>query len=98
MNKRLGVRERLEQALGAGIVATSSLPVGFGRIGLRIEVADGRKLAVKARQDTDPTDLRLEAYMLEELRRHSELPVPAVHVAEPDLLVIDFIETDGGAI
>ena len=36
--------------------------------------------------------------MLGELARHSALPVPAVHVAEPDLLVMDFIETDGGGI
>ena len=28
----------------------------------------------------------------------SALPVPAVHVAEPDLLAMDFIETDGGGI
>ena len=42
-------------------------------------------------------DLNLEAYMLGELARHSSLPVPAVHVAEPDLLAMDFIEADGGA-
>ena len=36
--------------------------------------------------------------MLGELARHSALPVPAVHVAEPDLLAMDFIETDGGGI
>ena len=36
--------------------------------------------------------------MLGELARHSALPVPAVHVALPDLLAMDFIETDGGGI
>ena len=36
--------------------------------------------------------------MLGELARHSTLPVPAVHVAVPDLLAMDFIETDGGGI
>ena len=36
--------------------------------------------------------------MLGELARHSTLPVPAVHVALPDLLAMDFIETDGGGI
>ena len=43
-------------------------------------------------------DLSFEAYMLGELARLSALPVPAVHVAEPDLLAMDFIETDGGGI
>ena len=36
--------------------------------------------------------------MLGELARHSTLPVPAVHLSEPDLLVMDFIETDGGGM
>ena len=36
--------------------------------------------------------------MLGELARLSDLPVPRVHVSEPDLLVMDFIENDGGAI
>jgi len=36
--------------------------------------------------------------MLGELARLSDLPVPHVHVAEPDLLVMDFIDNDGGAI
>ncbi len=36
--------------------------------------------------------------MLGELRRLSALPVPQVHFADADLLVMDFIETDGGGI
>ena len=36
--------------------------------------------------------------MLGELARLSELPVPHVHYADADLLVMDFIETDGGGI
>jgi fructosamine-3-kinase len=42
--------------------------------------------------------LELEAYMLGELKRLSDLPVPLVHHAEPDLLVMDFIAHDGGGI
>lgn len=92
------VKDRLEKALGSPVVASSPLPVGFGLVGLKIDLADGRTLAVKARQATARGDLRLEAYMLGELLRHSELPVPTVRVAEPDLLVMDFIEADGGGI
>ncbi len=36
--------------------------------------------------------------MLGELARHSELPVPHVHYADACLLVMDFIENDGGGI
>ena len=36
--------------------------------------------------------------MLGELARHSDLPVPAVHMGEPDLLVMDYIDHDGGGI
>lgn len=93
-------RTRLETLLGSRVVKASSLPVGFGLVGLRIELADGRRLAVKARQggESGRSNLELEAYMLAELERHSELPVPHVHHVDADLLVMDFIENDGGAI
>jgi fructosamine-3-kinase len=95
------LRGRLEQALGARIVETRHLAVGFGLTGLELRLADGRHLAVKARQGAgggDRSSLELEAYMLGELTRLSELTVPHVHHAEPDLLVMDFIENDGGGI
>jgi fructosamine-3-kinase len=92
------LKPRLEQALGLQIVATGSLPAGFGLTGLKLVLADGRALAVKSRSDASHADLRLEGYMLDELARQSELPVPRVHIAEADLLVMDYIETDGGRI
>ncbi|MEZ5875888.1 MAG: hypothetical protein R3D30_14085 [Hyphomicrobiales bacterium] len=62
---------------------------------MRLE--DGRHLAVKARERgrAQPRTRRL---MLSELERLSALPVPHVHHAAPDLLVIDFIDNDGGPI
>ena len=92
------VKDLIEKALGSRVVALSPLPVGFGLAGYKLGLADGRTLAVKARQGPAHADLRLEAYMLGELAHHSELPVPAVHIADPDLLVMDFIETDGGGV
>jgi fructosamine-3-kinase len=90
----------LEQVLGSGVVEAGTMPVGFGLTGLDITLADGRRLAVKARAGTGGREpsLELEAFMLGELRRLWDLPVPLVHHAEPDLLVMDFIENDGGAI
>jgi fructosamine-3-kinase len=94
------LRAELETKLESRVVEASSLPVGFGLTGLRIELADGRRLAVKASQagESGGSQLELEAYMLGELARLSELPVPHVHHAEADLLVMDFIETDSGGI
>ncbi|MEN1706459.1 MAG: fructosamine kinase family protein, partial [Planctomycetota bacterium] len=40
-------------------------------------------------------DLTIEAFMLQLLAQRSELPVPGVVHAEPDLLVMEFIEHDG---
>jgi fructosamine-3-kinase len=98
LERNMAMRDRLEKALGEKVAASSPLPVGFGLVGLKITLAGGRVLAVKARQSAARADLRLEAYMLDELARQSDLPVPRVHVAEADLLVMDFIGNDGGSI
>ncbi len=94
------LKAELEMKLGSALVEVSSLPVGFGLTGLRIVLADGRRLAVKARQagEGGRSQLELEAYMLGELARLSALPVPHVHHADADLLVMDYIETDSGGI
>jgi fructosamine-3-kinase len=94
------VKTRIEQALGSAVTETASLPVGFGLSGFVLALADGRKLAVKAAHAGARFggDLSLEAYMLRELSAHSGLPIPAVHLSEPDLLAMDYIESDGGPI
>jgi fructosamine-3-kinase len=92
------MKHKLELALGAAVVETGPLPVGFGLTGLRVTLADGRRLAVKAREGGGKPSLEIEAFMLRELARLSGLPVPRVHHAEPDLLAMDFIDNDGGAI
>jgi fructosamine-3-kinase len=92
------IEERLAKALGAEVVASAPMPVGFSLTGLRVTLADGRVLAVKARQSASRADLRVEGHMLGELARHSDLPVPRVHLAEPDLLAMDYVENDGGPI
>jgi fructosamine-3-kinase len=92
------VKGRIETALGLSVRALVPMPVSFGRAGYKVVLADGRTRAVKLREGNASVDLTLEAYMLGELARHSDLPVPAVHLAEPELLVMEFIETDGGGI
>ncbi|HYJ59343.1 MAG TPA: fructosamine kinase family protein [Methyloceanibacter sp.] len=95
------LKQRLEAVLGARVVETDSLPVGFGLTGLELRLEDGRHLAVKAAAEAGGgrgPDLALEAYMLGELARLSQLPVPQVHYADASLLVMDYIEHDGGGI
>ena len=94
------LKTRLHQALGSRVVEARPLAVGFGLTGLAITLADGRRLAVKAGESKrgGESGLELEAFMLGELARLSELPVPRVHHATRDLLVMDFIENDGGGI
>lgn len=94
------LKRRLYQALGSRVVEARPLAVGFGLTGLAITLADGRRLAVKACEATrgGANGLELEAFMLGELARLSNLPVPRVHHAARDLLVMDFIENDAGRI
>lgn len=101
------LKERLETILGAQITHSAPLPVGFGLEGLEIVLSDDRHLAVKAVRSPaklNPANelwaapLQIEGYMLGELRRLSDFPVPTVHHCDADLLVMDFIETDGGSI
>ena len=94
------LKTRLESVLGSPVIEASPLPVGFGLAGADVRLADGRRLAVKARQGRQGRDssLELEAYMLGEIARHSGLPVPHVHYADAFLLVMDFIEHDAGGI
>ncbi len=94
------LKARLEQALGSRVVEAKPLSVGFGLTGREIVLADGRHLAVKAGEPRHggAEGLKLEAFMLGELVRLSDLPVPRVHYAARDLLVMDFVDTDAGGI
>ncbi|MEG6509240.1 fructosamine kinase family protein [Methyloligella sp. 2.7D] len=95
------LESELEVLLGAKIAASRSLGVGFGLQGLVLTLEDGRKLAVKAARDRaagDGAGFQIEAFMLAELARLSDFPIPNVVHAEPGLLVMSYIENDGGAI
>lgn len=92
------LQARLKTALGSPVTEMAPLPVGFGLTGLAVRLDDGRHLVVKARSGESGPSLEIEGYMLGELARLSDLPVPHVYIAEADLLVMDFIENDGGPI
>jgi hypothetical protein len=68
------VKGRIEAALGLSVKALVPMPVGFGRAGYKVVLADGQTLAVKLREGNARVDLSLEAYMLGELAGGSSRP------------------------
>lgn len=66
-------------------------PLAGGKISqvLRFDFADNTTLVAKTGEKSH--DLTIEAYMLDTLRERSDLPVPAVIHAEPNLLLIEYI-------
>jgi fructosamine-3-kinase len=101
---------QIEQAMGSRVVEVQRLTVGFGLTGMRVKLSDKRDAAVKAipsqasgegpapRKPGGGPSLALEGYMLGELKRLSDLPVPEVYYAAPDLLIMEWIANDRSAI
>lgn len=83
-------RSRIEAALGTRVRGSSVL--GGGQIAdvRKIELADGRTVVVKR-----GANLALEGWMLRYLADRSSAPVPAVFVADDDLLMMEYVENDG---
>lgn len=94
------LNHRLDTILGASVVSRARLSAGFGLTGIMATLSDGRRVAVKARasESVPGPSLALEGAMLADLARLSDLPVPHVYAAEADLLVMDFVDNDGGSI
>lgn len=90
MTQALAVR--VEAALGAP-PAGPLRRIGGGAAGavFAFETADGARLVAKAAGGAD-AQLELEGWMLRLLAARSALPVPQVHHAAADLLILDFIE------
>lgn len=86
--------ERIHHALGAEIIKTTPLHGGCIGTVLKAELDDGRAVVIKT-QDLPTRDngalLDIEGWMLQYLRENSDLPVPEVFHASPDLLVMQFL-------
>lgn len=80
-----------------GLRPTALRPLGGGAAGsvVAIDLPDGRRLVAKTAGGDGKLDL--EGWMLAYLAERSALPVPAVHHAAPDLLILERID-GGGAI
>lgn len=88
---RQSLRERVAAALDAEVRAL--VPLDGGEIGAvyRVDLPDRPAVA-----KTGPTDLTVEARMLDHLAERSPLPVPAVLRADPDLLLLEHLPGDTG--
>lgn len=84
----------VEASLGERLV--SFKPLGGGCIGevYRAELSDGSDVVAKVDRAGE-ANLEREAYMLQYLREHSELPVPEVYSSSENLLLMEFVEGDG---
>ena len=83
-------REAIAEALGVAEVRLSELSGGCVGDVYLVETPGGERLVAKVDEGAGGS-LDVEGYMLDYLRRHSELPVPAVRHSEPALLVMEWL-------
>jgi fructosamine-3-kinase len=86
-------------AAAAGAPVRRMHPLAGGCVGsvYRAELTDGRQVAVKI-ADPETGRLQIEGAMLDDLNRLGALPVPRNLYAAPELLVMSWIENDGGGL
>ena len=88
---------RIGAAAGAPVRRMHPLAGGCVGAVYRAELTDGRQVAVKI-ADRQTGRLQVEGAMLDDLGRLSRLPVPRNLYAAPELLVMSWIENDGGGL
>lgn len=68
-------------------------PLSGGSVGevYTVALANGQRVVAKVDQTAAPK-LDIEGEMLTYLAAHSQIPVPAVYVSQPDLLLLEFLE------
>jgi fructosamine-3-kinase len=88
---------RISAAAGAPVRRMHALAGGCVGAVYRAELTDGNQVAVKI-ADPETGRLQVEGAMLDDLARLSRLPVPRSLYATPELLVMSWVDNDGGAI
>jgi fructosamine-3-kinase len=83
-------RTRIEAATNSQVAGAERLQGGDIAKVWRLSMADGKNLVVKLGRN-----LAVEGWMLGYLKTHSRAPVPTVHHASDDLLLMDFIAHEG---
>jgi fructosamine-3-kinase len=83
--------DRIERLLGQRPLSIAAMGGGCIAPVYRCDLPDGARIVAK--QPSPGRTLECEAWMLRYLAQHTALPVPAVLAAEPDLLLLDFIDS-----
>ena len=86
------VAQTIADISGSDVATLRPLSGGCVADVMQAVLRDGRRLVVK---QSGKADLAIEGRMLTYLGEHSPIPCPAVLHAEPELLVMAFIENDG---
>lgn len=86
---------RIEHAIGQRPAVITALHGGDIAAASRVELADGTLLVAKTPRGAGPATGEIEGRMLRFLAERSDLPVPAVLHAAPDLLIMEYFETGG---
>ncbi len=94
MSTQRDLAMRIGGALGSDVRRIAPLAGSYGLSLDVVELADGRKVVAKHGRGPRPDHLLIEGRMLKRLE--GEIPVPQVHLSEPDLLVMDYIAGSGG--
>jgi fructosamine-3-kinase len=71
---------------------TTITPLSGGMISDVVKIDFNNRQPLVAKLSHDSHDLTIEAYMLQYLKSHSDLPIPNVVHAEEQLLLIDYID------
>lgn len=83
----------LQETLGAAVTGTQVIGGGNTTTIIRLTLDDGRNLVMKQGHASDK--LNIEGWMLDYLAANSDLPVPRVYHATPDVLVMDEVPDTG---
>ena len=87
--------DRIQNLIGHEIARMTPLSGGMIAEVYRVDFIDGQSVAVKVAKG-DKAILDVEGRMLRYLAKHSELPIPEVIHSESNLLIMRYIDNQGG--
>lgn len=88
------LKQTVETLINAKV--TTITPLSGGMISEVVKISFENRQPLVAKLSQTDHDLTIEAYMLDYLKTHSELPIPNVVHAEKQLLLIDYIDSETG--
>jgi fructosamine-3-kinase len=87
------IRAEIERVTGQAVADIAPLSGGCVGQVYRLKLADGQMMVAKVDERQSP-QLDVEAFMLNTLSAHSQLPVPTVYYSSPHLLLMSYLPGD----